>query len=227
MGGALFHDHASGNFFVWHQVSLGGSDAVAAKCSMEDGALAHGVVVKNEDNGVSNRQEFEAAIQDCNQCIALSGVGAKHQNATAEWTIIVVQNMACAVHCQVQTLWLEEFNPSHWPFALSHTVWICTQSPHGDHQANVSAEEIFSKTIVQQEPCNDVRDFNQDGDFKSCLAVLLHTLNDGLLRLLQPHLALSLLETTRMNEGGPVHTPSSGPLFCNTESKLFDQLFNC
>ena len=46
MGGTLFCDHASGKIFVRHQVSLGASDTIASKRSVEREAMSHGIIIK-------------------------------------------------------------------------------------------------------------------------------------------------------------------------------------
>ena len=92
--------------------------------------------------------------------------------------------------------------------------------------AIILARDNATLEKVQQELCDNGCNFNRDGDFKPYLGVQLDTLNDGLLKLLQPHLAKSLLDVTGMSEGAIVYTPSSGPLFRHTELKPFDRSFN-
>ena len=92
--------------------------------------------------------------------------------------------------------------------------------------AIILAHDDTTLEKVQQELRDNGYNFNQDGNFKSYLGVQLDTLNDGSLKLSQPHLAKSLLDVTGMSEGAATYTPSSGPLFRHTESKPFDRSFN-
>ena len=146
-GGTLFYDHASSKIFVRHQVSLGGTDAVESKRSVERECLSEGVMPKkyHADNGVFASKDFEDSLLERNQTLKLCGVGAKHQNAVAERAIGVVQAMARSMLLHVRLHWPDEFDAALWPFALDYAVWIYNRIPQAD-KGNMSPEEIFSKT---------------------------------------------------------------------------------
>ena len=146
-GGTLCYDHASGKIFARHQVSLGSTETIASKRSIEREALGCGVFVKeyHSDNGIFTSRDFEEALENDEQFIKKSGVGAKHQNAVAERAIGTVQNMARAMLLHVRIHWPDEFDPALWPFALDYAIWIYNHIPHAD-RANMCPEELFTKT---------------------------------------------------------------------------------
>ena len=79
-------DHASGKIFIRHQVSLGASDTIASKHSVEHEASSHCVIIKkfHADNCIFDSGAFELKVEENNQQITFSGIGAQHQNAAAE-----------------------------------------------------------------------------------------------------------------------------------------------
>ena len=79
---------------------------------------------------------------------------------------------------------------------------------------------------VLQELSGKGYQFNRDGDFKSYLGVQLDRLSDGSLKLSQPHLNRSFVDSVGCLDSKPVDTPSSGPLFRHLDSKGFDHSFN-
>jgi len=159
-GGTLFFDHASGKIFVRHQVSLTGSETVASKRSFEREAISQGVYIKSyhTDNGIFKSKEFERSLEEDQQHVKKSGVGAKHQNGLAERAIGIVQNMARAMLLHYRIHWPDEFDPAVWPFAMSYAVWIYNNLPHTD-RANFSAEELFSNTYGGLSPLRRARVF--------------------------------------------------------------------
>ncbi|MGH7955235.1 MAG: hypothetical protein ACREOZ_04670, partial [Gloeomargaritales cyanobacterium] len=88
-GGAIFCDHATKLIDVRHQVTLGASDTVRSKKLFERMAFTHGVIVHSYhgDNGIFSSAEFKKHLEDTNQEIRYSGVGAHHQNGVAERAI--------------------------------------------------------------------------------------------------------------------------------------------
>jgi len=146
-GGTLFYDHASRKIFVRHQVTLSGSETVDSKRDVEREALSSGVMVKKyqADNGVFNSRDFEDALEDSDQTIQFSGVGAKNQNGAAERAIGITQNMARAMLLHVRIHWPSEFDPALWPFALDYAAWIYNHTPQSE-LADLTPEELFSST---------------------------------------------------------------------------------
>jgi len=146
-GGTLFYDHATRKIFIRHQVSLSGPETVDAKRDVEREALSVGVYVKeyHADNGIFKARDFEEALEESDQVINKSGVGAKHQNGAAERAIGITQNMARAMLLHLRIHWPDEFDPALWPFALDYAVWIYNHTPQTE-LANLTPEELFSST---------------------------------------------------------------------------------
>jgi hypothetical protein len=62
-----------------------------------------------------------------------SGVGAKHQNGCAEWSIQTIMSMAHTFMIHVSLHWDEQGNDAValWPFAVGHADWLYNRLPNG------------------------------------------------------------------------------------------------
>ena len=147
-GGTLFYDHASGKIFINHQVSLDGSDTIRSKRKFEREALQCGVSIQkyHADNGIFTKQEFTEELENDNQYLSLSGVGAHHQNGVAERAIGTVQSMARSMLLHVRLMWPEQFDAALWPFAFDYAVHIYNHMPI--HARQLSPQEIFCGTVL-------------------------------------------------------------------------------
>ena len=76
---------------------------------------------------------------------------------------------------------------------------------------------------VLEEIRNQGYSFNRDGDFKSYLGINLEHRDDGSIKMSQPHLARSLVDSTGLNNANIAVTPSTGPLFRYKDSEAFDR----
>jgi hypothetical protein len=79
-GGLIMVDSASSLIMVSHQVSLGASDTLRSKQTFESEAAQCGVQVESyhADNGHFTAKEFTEQLQQQQQPLRLSGVGAHH-----------------------------------------------------------------------------------------------------------------------------------------------------
>ncbi len=76
-----------------------------------------------------------------------SGVGVKHQNGCAEWSIqTIMMSMACTFIIHVSLHWDEQGSDAVplWPFAVSCTVWLYNRLPNG--VTGLSPMEILTGT---------------------------------------------------------------------------------
>ena len=157
-GGTLFFDHASRAIFVYHQVSLGGSDTIRSKFSLETFASQVGRTIRryHSDNGILTSDAFERSLQadhlEVKPLHTVSGVGAHHQNGGAERAIQTVTSMArtMMIHCHLH--WPDGFSPNLWPMALDYAVWIDNHVPRED--STLSPMELFTGV---KEHCSQLR----------------------------------------------------------------------
>ncbi len=102
-----------------------------------------------------------------------SGVGAKHQNGCAEWSIKMIMVMACTFMIHVSLHWDEQGSDAValWPFAVCHAVWLYNRLPNG--VTGLSPMEILTGT------CSDHRDLLHTHVWRCPVYVLDPKLQDG------------------------------------------------
>jgi transposase InsO family protein len=95
-GGAIYVDHASKFITIQHQTSLSAADTVKGKLTFDRDTYTVGVILQQfpTDNGIFTSKEFMADLMDSEQSVRFSGVGAAHQNGSAERNIQTIVNMA-------------------------------------------------------------------------------------------------------------------------------------
>ena len=125
-GGTIYVDHASGKIFLYHQVSHGAGETLMGKRAFEREAHHKRFCIKkyHGDNGIFVSDEFR---RDCllkDQLLDLSGVGAHHQNGSAERTIRTITSLARAMMIHSALHWNNSHDLSLWPMAMDHAVWI-------------------------------------------------------------------------------------------------------
>jgi hypothetical protein len=144
LGGTIFVDHSSGFVFLHHQSSLSSNETLDAKRSFEQEAARCGVRILryHTDNGVFGSKLVSKDIYSSGQELTFSGVGAHHQNGTAERYIqtVVSKARAMMLHCALH--WPSSFDANLWPLALSYSCWLHNHTPsrRGDGQ---SPMELF------------------------------------------------------------------------------------
>jgi hypothetical protein len=79
-----------------------------------------------------------------------SGVGAKHQNERAEWSIQMIMSMACTFMIHISLHWDEQGSDvvALWPFAIHHIVSLYNCLPNG--VTGLSPMEILTGTRLDQ-----------------------------------------------------------------------------
>ncbi len=82
---------------------------------------------------------------------ASSGVGAKHQNGCAEWSIQKILSMACTFMIHVSLHWDEQGSDAValWPFSVCHAVWLYNRLPNG--VTGLSPMEILTGTHLDHQ----------------------------------------------------------------------------
>ena len=131
-GGTVFVEHASGVIKTNHQVSLGASDTIRSKELHELWAVEHGVSIKSYrgDNGVYKSKLFKEDLEERQQKISYSGVGAHGQNRVPERAIQTVVASACTMILNQGLLWSEQFNMRLWPFDLYQAAYLYNHLPN-------------------------------------------------------------------------------------------------
>ena len=132
-GDAIYVDHASKFISIQHQTSLSAADTVKGKLTFErDAYTVLGVILQqfHTDNGVFTSKEFMADLMGSEQSVRFSGVGAAHQNGSAERNIQTIVNMARTMMLHAALCSPSGFISANlWPMAMDHDVWLYNRIP--------------------------------------------------------------------------------------------------
>ena len=143
-GGTIWVDHYSQYIHLSLQVSLRVGETLVGKRSFERSASDLGVKIKSyrTDNAPFNSKLFRSDLDRLGQTITYSGVGAHHQAGVAERAIQTITQWARAMMMHQLLHWPEQFNESHWGFAMSQAVFLWNHLPRQD--TKLSPIELFS-----------------------------------------------------------------------------------
>ena len=143
-GGTIMVDSASSLVYLDHQVSLTTSETIKTKKKFERFAKECGVKVLSyrADNQPFASNEFKAEIEQNNQTISFSGVGAHHQNGVAERAIGTITRLARAMLLHHAIMWPDQADLKLWPFAMDQAVHIWNNLPR--EKNGLSPMEIFT-----------------------------------------------------------------------------------
>jgi hypothetical protein len=99
---------------------MSSDETLKSKKAFERYAAMHGVQVKHyhADNGRFKDNLFMKSIEEENQTISFSGVGAHHQNGIAEKRIGDLQRRATTILLHAQRRWPDAINTHLWPYAI-------------------------------------------------------------------------------------------------------------
>jgi transposase InsO family protein len=101
------------------------------------------------DNGSAfTSAAFTAKLCQLVQIIHFAGAGAHHYNGTAELTIQTSMSMARTMMLHASIHWPEMLDPSLWPMAVAHAVFLYNHVPTLD--SGVSPIDLFTKTQWEQ-----------------------------------------------------------------------------
>ena len=143
-GGTVMVDSASSLVHLDHQVSLTTSETIKTKKKFERFAKECGVKVLSyrADNQPFASNEFKAEIEQNNQTISFSGVGAHHQNGVSERAIGTITRLARALLLHHAIMWPEQADLRLWPFAMDQAVHLWNNLPR--EKNGLSPMEIFT-----------------------------------------------------------------------------------
>ena len=125
-GGTIFVDHATGRIKFFPQARSDTQTTLRGKHALEREADDLGFRIRSfvSDNGIFTSKDFQLDLQQRQQPLHLSGVGAKHQNGVAENAIKTVSNLARAMLIHAALRWPASHDLTLWPFCLEHAVYI-------------------------------------------------------------------------------------------------------
>ena len=143
-GGTIFYDHATAFIFISHQISLGSGETLMSKRAFERLARSYGVTIKGyrADNHPYGSNAFRSDIDESDQTLTFSGVGAHHQNGVAERAIQTITSWARAMMMHQLLHWPSQHDQNLWPFAMQHAVFLWNHMPRQGSQ--LSPLELFS-----------------------------------------------------------------------------------
>jgi hypothetical protein len=146
-GGTLFVDHSSGFIFLRNQVGLTAGETLLGKRQFEQFAREYGIVIEeyHADNAPFAADAFRKDFEACGQRISFSGVGAHHQNGTAERAIKTITSWARTMMLHASLMWPDQSDLGLWPFALQHAVYLWNHLPD-QHGPRLSPLELFTQT---------------------------------------------------------------------------------
>jgi transposase InsO family protein len=82
------------------------------------------------DNGIFTSKEFMEDLMDSEQSVRFSGVGAAHQNGSAERNIQTIANMARTMMLHAALRSPSGFITADlWPMAMDHAAWLYNRIP--------------------------------------------------------------------------------------------------
>ena len=156
-GGCIFVDHASGHIDVVFQAHLNTHETLNAKLTFEQRCKDVGVVPQryHTDNGSCfTAQDYTRQLETFAQIRSYAGVGAHHQNGVAERAIQTIMSMARTMMLHASIHWPETADPTLWPMAVSHAVFVFNHVPNPS--TGVSPHDIFSRTRWPQKRLHDL-----------------------------------------------------------------------
>ena len=152
-GGTIFVDAFSSYVHLVNQISLRIGETLVGKHKFDSFARQCGIKLKHfrVDNHPFNAKDFLEDLEDNEQTISYSGVGAHFQNGVAERAQQTVVQWARSMMLHQLLHWPEVFDTSLWPYALEHAVYIWNNLPR--QGSRLSPLELFTG---QKQPDNGV-----------------------------------------------------------------------
>jgi hypothetical protein len=134
-GGTIYNDTAPGLIWVENQISLGANETVMEKARFEQRLWDEWISkVKHYHggNGIFSAEEYHRDCTEKGQTQSVSGVGAQHQNACAEWAIQTIMYMAQTFMVHSLLPWTDRrsYDLYLWSFAVKHLVWVYNHVPN-------------------------------------------------------------------------------------------------
>ena len=173
-GGCIFVDHSSGFVHVEFQTHLNTHETIRSKEGFELMCRDHGVIPQSylTDNGSSfTSRDYTRHLQAFAQTIRHSGPGAHHHNGIAERSIRTIMQVARTMMLHAAVHWPEMADPSFWPMAVQHAVFLWNKMPM--LETGLLPHDIFTRSRWPQSKFHDIHTWGCP------VYVLAKTLADG------------------------------------------------
>lgn len=157
VGGCLFNDHASGYVHVEFQNHLTTHETLMSKENYELMCRDNGVIPQSylSDNAKCfTAKEYTEKLSLFQQIARFAGVGAHHHNGNAERSIQTIMSIARTMMLHSAIHWPEVADPTLWPMAVSHAVYLHNHMPN--LATGLSPVDLFTKTRWPQHKFHDL-----------------------------------------------------------------------
>ena len=131
-GGCVFIDASTSFIHIEFQSHLSSHETIQATQSFEQLSLDNGVVINQcfSDNGSAfTSKAFRDHLEQQGQVQLHSGAGSHHMNGKAERAIRTIMAMARVMMLHSAVHWPDVSDPTLWPLAVKHAVWIHNRLP--------------------------------------------------------------------------------------------------
>ncbi|KAL7564557.1 hypothetical protein ACA910_013958 [Epithemia clementina (nom. ined.)] len=150
-GGCIFVDHASGYTHITMQAHLNTHGTLQSKESFELLCRNVGVVPQEYltyNGSAFKSRDYTASLVEFRQIYCFAGTGTHHQNGVAERAIRSIMNIARTMMLHAAIHWNETADPTIWPTAVLHAVWLFNHVP--SISTAISPQDIFTRTRFPQ-----------------------------------------------------------------------------
>ena len=155
-GSCLFVDHTSGFIHVKFQNHLNTHETINAKDNFELMCQDNGMAPQSYvlDNGSAfTSSGFTNKLHEFAQIIHFASAGAHHHNGTAEHAIQTIMMLARTMILHAAVHWPEQADPSLWPMAVAHAVYLYNHVPWPE--SGICPADLFTCTQWEQHKSHD------------------------------------------------------------------------
>ena len=158
----IFVDHISKKVFVEFQHTTSSQETLKSKARMEMEAYKDKVKIKafHADNGFFKAQHFRLQLEEKGQYISFCGVGAHHQNGTAERFICTIVERARTSLLHAYAHWSIHIKMELWTFSVRYIIDQWNNTPHNDLDFQ-TPNEVFSNTNLDKSTSEKLKRYNR------------------------------------------------------------------
>ena len=147
-------DQASRLSFIWLQKSATAEEMLLSKEAFKQYAKDQKVVMQgyHADNGTFKVIKWVTACCEKGQALTFAGVNAHHQNGIAERKIRTLQELTRTMLVHANKRWPKAITTNLRPYTMRMANDVLNETPHMQDVSKRTAQQIFSKTLVQTNP---------------------------------------------------------------------------